>query len=416
MQLQRLRRTVERALLTPFYRRRLAQAGLKSSEDIRSLDDLRRLPLTTKSDLREAYPDGLLAVDKSDVVRLHTSSGTTGTPTVIYHTRHDLDSWTELTARCILATGAGRADVFQNMMTYGLFTGGLGLHYGAERAGLLVIPSGAGNTGRQLRLMKDFRTTVLHATPSYMLHIHARLPEEGFRLDELNLKKAYLGGEPYSENTRRKIETLYGIRVYNSYGLSEMNGPGVAFECIHQDGMHIWEDAYHVELIAPDTGRACADDHEGELVMTTLDREATPVLRYRTGDITTLLPGGCPCGRTHRRIARITGRTDDMLILNGVNVYPSQIEQLLMRVPGVATNYALTIEKVGALDRLTVKTEVDRQLFTGDLSALDRLKTHIAEAIKSGALIRPVVELHEPGALPVFEMKAKRVTDLRPKE
>ena len=416
MQLAGLRRTVAQALRTPFYRTRLAHAGVRSAEDLRTLSDLERLPFTTKSDLREAYPDGLLAVDRAEVVRLHTSSGTTGTPTVIYHTREDLENWTELLARCIVSTGATRADVFQNMMTYGLFTGGLGLHYGAERAGLLVIPSGAGNTARQLRLMKDFRSTVLHATPSYMLHLHSKMAEEGYRVEDLCLTKAYLGGEPYSENTRGKIESLFRIDVYNSYGLSEMNGPGVAFECVRKHGMHIWEDSYIIEMSDPRRGTPLADGEEGELVLTTLRRTATPILRYRTGDITALLGGACPCGRTHRRMARVTGRCDDMLILNGVNVYPQQIEQILMRIPGVGTNYLIDLDKAGALDRLTVKVEIQDYLFTGDVSELEALKARIAEDVKSGVLVRPVVELHEHGALPAFEMKAKRVTDLRPKE
>ncbi len=415
LQLQGLRATVRQALKTPFYRERLAGAGLRSEADIRSLADSRHIPETTKADLRVAYPEGLLAVPPEQVVRVHTSSGTTGTPTVIHHTRRDLDAWTELVARCVVATGAGPADVFQNMMTYGLFTGGLGLHYGAERVGLMVIPSAAGNTTRQLRLMRDFHTTVVHATPSYMLHVAHKIPSEGVAPSSLFLKKAYLGGEPYSETTRRKIEAFYGIDVYNSYGLSEMNGPGVAFECVCKDGMHIWEDAFLIEMRRPD-GSPAAEDEEAELVMTTLQREATPILRYRTGDITRLLSGDCPCGRTHRRIARMTGRCDDMLILNGVNVYPSQIEQVLMRLPEAGTNWQILIEKAGALDRVTIKIEVLPEVFTGEVEALEALKARISEQVRSETLVRAAVELHEPGILPAFELKAKRVTDLRPKE
>ncbi len=413
VQLEGLRRTVAAALRTRFYHRRLKEIGFTSPEDIRSLDDLKRIPFTTKSDLREAYPDGLLAVERDDVVRLHTSSGTTGTPTVIYHTRSDLEHWTELTARCITATGAGRRDVFQNMMTYGLFTGGLGLHYGAELVGMLVIPVGGGNTRRQLKLMRDFRTTVVHATPSYMLHIYSRLEAENLTPQDLSLRKAFLGAEAYSESTRRKIEGLMGIDCYNSYGLSEMNGPGVAFECIFKDDMHVWEDAYIVEVIDPASGDLLGEDEEGELVMTTLQREATPLLRYRTGDLTRIRSGVCACGRSHRRIARIKGRSDDMLIINGVNVYPSQVESVLMRIPEVGTNYQIVVTKEGALDRLTVKTEIYSKMFTGDAAALEALRGRIRELLKAEILVGAVVELHEPGGLPVYEGKARRVFDER---
>ncbi len=414
-QLEQLRVTVDWALKTPFYQRRLKKCGIKSGQDIRALEDLQRIPFTTKDDLREAYPDQLLAVPRDQVVRLHTSSGTTGTPTVIYHTRADLAAWTNLAARGIVATGAGPGDVFQNMMSYGLFTGGLGLHYGAERIGLLIIPAGSGNTARQLRLMRDFKTTVVHATPSYMLHVFSRVEPEGYARADLALKKAFLGAEAYSENTRRKIEECLRIDAYNSYGLSEMNGPGVAFECVFKKDMHIWEDNYFVEMFRPRSDQPLAAGAEGEMVLTTLQRQATPLLRYRTGDLTTLNEEPCPCGRTHRRIARITGRTDDMLIINGVNCYPSQIEAVLMKVPEVGTNYQIVVDKDGALDRVTIKTEIYTKMFTGDIAALDQLKHRIRDQVKSSVLIKPVVELHEPGSLPVSEGKAKRVYDERPK-
>ena len=416
LQLKGLKETVDRALQTEFYKRRLQKTGIRSADDIRSLDDLKKIPYTTKNDLREAYPRGLLSVDTDRVVRLHTSSGTTGTPTVIYHTTEDLANWTELCARGIVATGSSNRDVFQNMMGYGLFTGGLGLHYGAETVGMLVIPSSSGNTARQLRLMKDFQTTVVHVTPSYMLHIQSRIEPEGYKREDLNLKKAYLGAEAYSESTRRKIEELMGIDAYNSYGMSEMNGPGVAFECVFKDSMHIWEDSYIVEMYDVARQRELGEDEEGELVLTTLRRTATPLLRYRSGDLTVLNGAPCRCGRTHRRIARIKGRTDDMLIINGVNVYPSQIESILMKIPEVGTNYQICIEKDGSLDRLTVKTEIYSKMFTGDVQVLEELKRRIREQMKAAILINPAVELHEPGGLPVYEGKAKRVFDTRPKD
>ena len=414
LQLAQLRQTVSWALKTPFYRRRLAEAGLTRSEDIASLRDLRHLPYTTKDDLREAYPDGLLAVEPEQAVRLHTSSGTTGMPTVIYHTRRDLDAWTELVARCIVATGATAGDVFQNMTHYGLFTGGLGLHYGAERVGMLVIPVSSGNTSRQIQLLRDFRATVVHATPSYLLHLHTALAGAGVTADQLHLRKAFIGAEPHSEQIRRKIETLFGIEAYNSYGLSEMNGPGVAFECLYKTGLHLWEDAYILEIIDPHTRQPLAEGETGEIVMTTLQRQATPLLRYRTRDLSHLVSGHCPCGRSHRRLARLKGRSDDMLIINGVNVFPSQIEDLLMKTPEVGSNYLIQLEKRGALDRLVVKTEIYAKLFTGDPQTLDALRERLGEALRSAILVKPVIELHEPGSLPVSEGKAKRVLDLRP--
>jgi phenylacetate-CoA ligase len=296
-----------------------------------------------------------------------------------------------------------------------MFTGGLGLHYGAERVGMTVIPMGGGNTKRQLQLMKDFGTTVVHITPSYLLHVHSRLEEFGMGLKDLKLRKAYLGAEPYSENTRKKAESLFGIDAYNSYGLSEMNGPGVAFECVHKCDMHVWEDNYLLEVIDPRTGDVLADGKEGEIVLTNLTRQATPLLRYRTRDIAFVHKGGCDCKRTHRRLSRITGRTDDMLIINGVNVYPSQIEEVIMRVPQVGTNYQIYLEKEGTLDKLVVKVEIYSKMFRGDLSEVDALKERIKENLRASIIINPNVELHEPGSLPVFEGKAKRVVDNRVK-
>ncbi len=416
VQLQRLQKTVDWALKTPFYRKRLGQAGIHSADDIKSLEDLRRIPFTTKDDLRLSFPRGLLAVDMSEVIRIHSSSGTTGVPTVIYYARDDLDNWTDLLARSIVATGATARDVFQNMMTYGLFTGGLGLHYGAERVGMTVIPIGGGNTKRQIQTMKDFQTTVLHITPSYLLHVHSKLGEDGIDRKDLSLRKAFIGAEPHSENTRRKLQDLLNIDAYNSYGLSELNGPGVAFECVCKQDMHVWEDAYIPEVIDPKTGAVMKDGEEGELVLTNLVRRATPILRYRTRDLAFLHPEGCDCGRTHRRLSRILGRTDDMLIINGVNVFPSQIEEKIMKIPEVATNYQIHIDKKGALDRLTVKVEIYPKLFLGEVAKLEALRERIKEELRASITITPGVELHEPGSLPVFEGKAKRVVDERPKD
>ncbi len=416
IQLARLRITVGWALKTPFYRKRLNQAGIHSPEDIRGLPDLQRIPYTTKDDLRLNFPRGLLAVEMKEVLRIHSSSGTTGIPTVIYYTRDDVENWTDLLARSITATGAAPGDVFQNMMTYGMFTGGLGLHYGAERVGMTVIPIGGGNTKRQIQTMKDFQSTVVHVTPSYLLHIHSKLGEDGIDRKDLALRKAFIGAEPHSENTRRKLEELLHIDAYNSYGLSELNGPGVAFECVCKKDMHVWEDAYIAEVINPKTGEVLKDGQEGELVLTNLVRRATPMLRYRTRDLAFLHPQGCDCGRTHRRLSRILGRTDDMLIINGVNVFPSQIEEKIMKIPEVATNYQIYVDKKGALDRLTVKVEIYPKLFLGEVAKLEALKQKIVDELRASIVISPLVELHEPGALPVSEGKAKRVVDDRPKD
>ena len=415
LQLQRLKNIIASALKTPFYSRRLPSVGIKSPDDIKSLDDLRKIPFTMKDDLRQNYPKGFLSVDTSEVVRIHTSSGTTGIPTVIYLSAKDLDAATEIMARSIYATGADKTDILQNMMSYGLFTGGLVMHYGAERVGLMVIPAAGGNTKRQVQLMKDFRTTVLHITPSYLLHIHSKLAEYGVAVGDLALKKAFIGAEPHSENTRRKIEELYNIDAYNSYGLSEMNGPGVAFECVYKNDLHLWEDAYIVEIINPKTGELVADGQEGEVVLTNLIRNAMPLMRYRTRDLAFLHTEPCKCKRTHRRLSRIMGRTDDMLIINGVNVFPSQIEEVIMQIPEVGTNYQICVEKYGALDRLIVKVELYSKMFLGEAKQIDNLKAKIADELKASITIKPAIELHEPGSLPAFEGKAVRVVDSRPK-
>ncbi len=415
-QLSALRETVGRALLTPFYRQRLQAVGIQSAEDIRSLDDLQQIPFTTKDDLRTAFPYGMLASPQKEVVRMHASSGTTGIPTVIYLNKDDLANWTDFVARSIYATGCTEDDVFQNMITYGLFTGGLGLHYGAEEVGMMVIPSGAGNTARQFRLMQDFGTTVLHATPSFLLHVQSKMEELGVSRSDLKLRAAFAGAEPYSEDTRRKIEKMLEIDVYNSYGLSEMNGPGVAFECQAKDGMHVWEDGFIAEVVDQESLEPLPDGETGELVFTCLCRSAAPILRYRTRDLSSFYTDPCACGRTHRRLHRITGRTDDMLIINGVNLFPSQIEEVIMAIDSVGNNYVIIVDKAGALDQLTVKIEVNNSMFTDDSRTLNALREHIRRTLHSSIMINPKVELHENGSLPVAEGKAVRVVDNRKKD
>jgi phenylacetate-CoA ligase len=416
LQLEKLKTAVNWALRTPFYRERLPKAGIRSADDIKTPADIKRIPFTTKHDLREAFPYGLLSIPKAEVVRLHASSGTTGIPTTIYFSREDIKRWAGYMARCMYGTGCTKDDVFQNMITYGLFTGGLGMHSGGEEVGMLVIPSGAGNTTRQFRLMRDFGTTVVHATPSFLLHVESIMRAEGVDHGSLCLKRAFAGAEPYSEDTRRRIEKLLGIDVYNSYGLSEMNGPGVAFECQAKDGMHLWEDGYIGEIIDPETLEPLPDGETGELVLTCLCREATPILRYRTRDLSAFYTGPCACGRTHRRLRRITGRTDDMLIINGVNLFPSQIEECLMAMGDVGNNYLIVVEKEGVLDRLTIKVEVGPDIFMDDARPLNALREKIRKSIQASITINPRVELHEPGALPVSEGKAQRVRDTRPKD
>ena len=415
LQLSKLKETVGYALRTPFYKERLPGVGIKSPDDIKSLEDFRRIPFTSKEDLRKGFPYGFLSIPREEVVRLHASSGTTGTPTTIYFSAGDIKRWAGFVARCIVGTGCTKSDVFQNMISYGLFTGGLGLHAGGEEAGMMVIPSGSGNTARQFRLMQDFGTTIVHATPSFLLHVETKMKEEGVARDSLKLRKAFAGAEPYSEDTRKRIEGLLNIDVYNSYGLSEMNGPGVAFECQAKNDPHLWEDGYIGEIVDSKTLEPLPDGEKGELVLSCLCREATPLLRYRTRDITSFYTEPCVCGRTHRRIRRITGRTDDMLIINGVNVFPSQIEEVVMGIKEVGNNYLIVLEKEGALDRLIVKVEVGPDTFMDDARPLNALMDKIRKTIQASITINPKVELHESGSLPVSEGKAVRVQDKRPK-
>ena len=413
LQLAKLGETLVRAKQSVYYGKRFAEQGL-DLKGMRTLADVERLALTTKDDLREQWPYGFLTCSRDEIVRMHSSSGTTGRATVIFHTANDIAAWTNLLARSMFMTGMRRSDIFQNMMTYGLFTGGLGFHYGAEKIGALVIPAGSGNSKRQIQLMQDFQTTAIHIIPSYALHLSTVFTETGVdpRRDT-KLKIAFLGAEPHSENMRRKIEDFYGFKGFNSYGLSEMNGPGMAFECPEQNGMHIWEDNYIIEIIDPVTLRPLPEGEQGELVATTLLREGMPILRYRTKDLTRIIPGPCPCGRTHRRIERIMGRTDDMMILKGVNIFPIQIEKRLMGIPGVGVNFLIILDREHYNDQMTVKVEVQRDFFGGDLQQLEILRRRIVEELKSDILITPKVDLVEQDSLPKSEGKAVRVIDNR---
>ncbi len=413
LQLSRLKDTMAYAEKSYYYGKTYKEKRINANS-IRSLADIQDIPFTTKDDLRENWPYGFIAVSKDELVRMHSSSGTTGRATVIFHTANDVAVWTNLLARCMYMAGMRKSDVFQNMMTYGLFTGGLGFHYGAEKIGALVIPAGAGNSKRQIQLMRDFATTAVHVIPSYALHLSTVFEE--LKLDprkDTSVKIAFLGAEPHTEKMRRKIEEIYGYKAFNSYGLSEMNGPGVAFECPYQDGMHIWEDSFLVEIIDPKTLQPVADGDEGELVMTSLQKTGMPLIRYRTKDLTRVMPGACACGRTHRRLERFKGRTDDMLILKGVNIFPMQIEKKLMEIEGVGTNFLIILNRKGYNDDMTVKVEVSKDHLPGDVKQMEKLRKKIVEELKGELLITPKIELVEPDSIPKGDGKAVRVIDNR---
>jgi phenylacetate-CoA ligase len=411
LQLERLKKTVARAGQSPFYQERLRQAGL-SAESLHRLEDIGRMPFTTKDDLRTRGQD-LLACPLSKIVRIHASSGTTGAATVIYYTRRDIETWADLVARSMYMSGVRPGDVFQNMMGYGLFTGGLGFHYGGERLGVLTIPAGAGNSLLQIHLMQQLGTTVIHIIPSYALNLLSAFTKRGLAPRDLSLRIAFTGAEPHSEDMRRRIEEAYGVKAYNSYGLSEMNGPGVAFECQEQGGMHVWEDSFLLEVINPQTLEPSPPGEMGELVFTNLTRQGMPLIRYRTRDLASCDPTPCPCGRTHRRISRIQGRTDDMLIIKGVNIFPIQIERVLMAMPEVATQYLVELTRENFSDQMHVKVEVQESFFQEELKYLKALQTRITESLKSELSITPLVELVEPNTLPRTEGKAVRILDKR---
>lgn len=413
LQLERLQKTVRHCMNAEFYREKFAEIGI-TPDDIQSLDDVRRLPFTTKEDLRDHYPFGLSCVPMRECTRLHSSSGTTGNPTVVLHTQKDLDEWANAVARCLWMVGSRPDDVFQNSAGYGMFTAGLGFQYGAERVGMLTVPAAAGNTTRQIKFIKDFGTTVLHAIPSYASRIYEVMKEEGVdpRRDT-KLRVLCIGAEPHSEEQRRRIEQDLGVKAYNSYGISEMMGPGVAFECEEQNGLHIWEDYFIVEIIDPVTLEPVKEGEIGELVITTINREAMPLLRYRTRDLTRLLPGTCPCGRSHRRLARLQGRSDDMIILKGVNIFPIQIEKILLKFKELSSDYLITIETTDSGDVMTVEVELN-QLFADDYKQLLTLEKTIARQLKDEILITPKIRLVQKGTLAKSdEKKAVRVRDLR---
>ncbi|MEM0202943.1 MAG: phenylacetate--CoA ligase [Archaeoglobaceae archaeon] len=412
LQFKRLKQTIKRAYENvEFFRRRLKSVGL-TPDDIKSFEDFAKVPFTTKEHFAENYPFGLIAVPMSEIVRIHTSSGTSGKPKVVAYTANDVETWTNLVARCLYMVGVRKGDVFQNMANYAFFTGGLGIHSGAERIGAVTIPAGVGNTERQVQYMVDFGTTAIHSTPSYALHVKEVAEEMGV-MDKLRLRIGCFGAEPWSENTRKRLEDAFGIDAYDSYGLSEMNGPGVAFECREKQGLHIWIDHYFVELIDPRTGERVGEGEKGELVLTPLTKEAMPLLRYRTGDVTMLETEKCGCGRAHPRLMRIFGRSDDMLIVRGINVFPSQIEHVLMQIPEVGDNFQILLTRKGALDEITVRVEVKDEFFTGEIEDLKRLQQKIQKALQKELMLRTNVELVEKGSIERSMGKAKRVVDLR---
>ena len=412
LQLERLQATVRHCMNSPFYKKRFEEIGLKP-EDIKTLDDIRRIPFTTKQDLRDTYPFGMASVPLRECIRLHSSSGTTGTPTVILHTQKDLDEWAAQVARNLWMVGLRPDDVFQNSSGYGMFTGGLGFQYGAERLGMLTIPAAAGNSIRQIKFITDFGTTALHAVPSYVTRLYEVMQSMGVdpRRDT-KLKVLAIGAEPHSEEQRRRIEDMMGVKAYNSFGMSEMCGPGVGFECQEQNGLHFWEDYYIVEIVDPETLEPMPDGEVGELVLTSLCREAMPLLRYRTRDLTRVLGRSCPCGRNHVRIDRMRGRSDDMMVLRGVNIFPIQIEKILMTFPELASNYLITLTTDEDNDNMTVEVELE-ELFTDDYRRLQGLANRIQRALKDEILLTPHVKLLPKGSLPVSEGKAVRVVDKR---
>ncbi len=414
IQLKRLQSVVERVYATVApYRKKMDEAGVKP-EDIKSLDDLRRLPFTTKDDLRENYPFGMFAVPLERVVRVHASSGTTGKPTVVGYTRRDIDTWAELMARTLACAGVHRGDVVHNAYGYGLFTGGLGFHYGAERLGATVIPISGGNTKRQIMIMKDFGSTVLTCTPSYALNIADVIRETNVDSSELKIRVGIFGAEPWSENMREEIEKKLGIDAIDIYGLSEIMGPGVSVECIEKKhGLHIFEDHFIPEIIDPQTGEVLPPGEKGELVFTTLTKEAFPVIRYRTRDITRLITEPCICGRTFYRMEKVTGRSDDMLIIRGVNVFPSQIEHVLMSVEGVEPHYQIIVDREGALDVMEVQVEVSEDIFSDEIKVLEGLAKRIEQEMKETLSVSCKVRLVEPKTIQRSEGKAKRVIDKR---
>lgn len=414
IQLRRLQTTVTRVYNTvPFYKKRFDEVGVKV-DDVSSLDDLRRLPFTYKDNLRDSYPFGMFTVPMDDVVRIHVSSGTTGKPTVVGYTARDIQTWSELMARTLMAGGATRGDMIHNAYGYGLFTGGLGFHYGAEKLGASVIPISGGNTKRQVMIMTDFGPTILTCTPSYALLIAEVAEEMGVDFREFNFKAGIFGAEPWSEQMREEIERKLNIKAMDIYGLSEIIGPGVSVECIEaQNGLHIFEDHFIPEIIDPDTEEVLPYGTPGELVFTTITKEAFPVIRYRTRDISVLYPEPCRCGRTIVRMGRVQGRSDDMLIIRGVNVFPSQIESVIMEIDGIEPHYQLEVDREGRLDTLTVKVEVNEKVFSDEVKNLQNMERKLEKNIKEMLSVSAQVKLVEPKSIQRSEGKAVRVIDKR---
>jgi len=415
LQFARLKNLIERIYTNvPFYRDRLDGLGIKTS-DIKSLSDIAKLPFTTKDDLRITYPYGLLAVPQTDIVEIHMSSGTTGTPVVDAYTKRDIDDWSEGMARTLSAAGATRNDTVQNAYGYGLFTGGLGTHYGTQRIGATIIPISSGNSEKQLMTIRDFKSTVMTCTPSYALYLAEHAKEMGIDPTKLGLRAGCFGAEPWSENMRKEIEKAWGIKAYDIYGLTEITGPGVAYECESQYGMHVNEDLWYPEIIDPETGRVLPDGEKGELVLTTITKEGTPLIRYRTRDITFIIKEKCGCGRTLRRIHRLFGRTDDLLIIRGVNVFPSQIEHALIEIKGVEPNYLILVDRSAQthLDEAELHVEVSADAFTDETKDMEQLRDRIEAVMKSKLGINMKVKLVEPKSIERSIGKAKRVIDKR---
>lgn len=413
LQSERLRQTVERVYHNvPFYRRKFDEVGIHP-EDIKSVDDLAKLPFTNKQDLRDNYPFGLFAAPAEEVVRIHASSGTTGKMTVVGYTKNDIQTWAEVMARTMGCGNVTRRDIVQVAYGYGLFTGGLGAHYGAERIGAIVVPISGGNTKRQLQIMVDFKTTALACTPSYSLFMAETAAEEGIDIRNLPLRVGFFGAEPWSNNMRKEIEEKLNIKAIDIYGLSEIIGPGVSSECLEQNGLHVWEDHFLVEVIDPNSGEVLPYGSKGELVFTCITKEALPLIRYRTRDISILYPEKCPCGRTHLRMNRVLGRTDDMLIIRGVNVFPSQIESVLLEIGETEPHYQLIVDRDGNLDDLEIWVEVSEQIFSDEVRKMEELEGRIRREILSTLGISARVKLVEPKTIARSEGKAKRIIDRR---
>ena len=412
LQSARLRKMVDRVYHNvEFYRKKMQQLGLEPG-DIKDIDDLKKLPFTTKDDLRDTYPFGLFAVPMSEVVRIHASSGTTGKATVVGYTRKDIDLWQECVARVLAMTGINKNDKIQVAYGYGLFTGGLGLHYGAENLGATVIPMSTGNTQKLITMMVDFGVTAIACTPSYLLHIAEVLEETG-KINDIQLKAAICGAEPWTENMRKEIESKLRLKAYDIYGLSEILGPGVAADCDYHCGLHVYEDHFVPEIINPNTLEPCEEGETGELVLTTITKEAIPLIRYRTKDLTSITYEKCQCGRTHARISRFKGRSDDMLIIRGVNVFPSQVEAALLEVTETSPHYLLIVDRVNNLDTLEVQVEVEERFFSDEIKELEKLTQKIKNVLQAALGLSVKVTLVEPKTIQRSEGKAKRVIDKR---